>query len=321
MSRNLQEKVLKAMLCMTRQCWEQGIAAQCLLEIGREEELALLIHDIVQRQSSDGRLCNVENAPAVTDSAFCIPAVMDYAEKTKNRGYREAAEKNVRFLLEDARRAEDGMVYHMIRTKEIWADSAAYMPCALAKAGHVRAALTQMDGIIRRLYDKKTGLYFHIWDDAAKDYKRPFLWGIGNGWILTGLMRLYLAMPDPDTGEKKRVHDRMLALLDAMLSYETKEHTFHDVLDRPETFTESETGAMTAYVIYRGIKEGIVDKTYKQRADRIREALCERVSETGLIFQASGSPDFIHAGTSVECQAHFLMMQHWKEKLEKREVE
>ena len=115
MSRNLQEKVLKAMLCMTRQCWEQGIAAQCLLEIGREEELALL---------------------------------------------------------------------------------------------------------------------------------------------------------------------------DAMLSYETKEHTFHDVLDRPETFTESETGAMTAYV-----------------------------------FQASGSPDFIHAGTSVECQAHFLMMQHWKEKLEKREVE
>ena len=91
-----------------------------------------------------------------------------------------------------------------------------------------------------------------------------------------------------------------LALLDAMLSYETKEHTFHDVLDRPETFTESETGAMTAYVIYRGIKEGIIDKTYKQRADRIREALCERVSETGLIFQASGSPDFIHAGTSVD---------------------
>ena len=320
MSRNLQEKVLKAMLCMTRQCWEQGIAAQCLLEIGREEELALLIHDIVQRQSADGRLCNVENAPAVTDSAFCIPAVLDYAERTQNRAYLEAAGRNIRFLLEDAERAEDGMVYHMIHTKEIWADSAAYMPCALAKAGHVQAALTQMDGICRRLYDEKTGLYFHIWDDETGSYKRPFLWGIGNGWILTGLMRLYLAMPDSGGGEKERVYDRMLSLLDAMLSCETGEHTFHDVLDQPETFTESETGAMTAYMIYRSISEGILDKRYRKRADQISEALLERISETGLIRQASGSPDFIHAGTSVECQAHFLMMQYWKEKLEEEEA-
>lgn len=320
MSRNLQEKVLRAMLCMTRQCWEQGVAAQCLLEIGREEELALLIHDIVQRQSADGRLCNVENAPAVTDSAFCIPAVLDHAQKTGNKAYLEAAERNIRFLLEDAERAEDGMVYHMIHTKEIWADSAAYMPYALAKAGHVGAALTQMEGIRRRLYDEKTGLYFHIWDDETAGYKRPFLWGVGNGWILTGLMRLYLAMPDQNDAEKKQVYDRMLALLNTMLSYETKEHTFHDVLDRPDTFTESETGAMTAYMIYRGIREGILDKRYKERADRISGALCGRVSETGLICQASGSPDFVRAGTSVECQAHFLMMQHWKEELEKEEA-
>ena len=67
-----QEKVLRAMLCMTRQCWEQGMAAQCLSELGREEELSLVVYDMVRRQSSDGRLCNIENTPAVTDSAFCI---------------------------------------------------------------------------------------------------------------------------------------------------------------------------------------------------------------------------------------------------------
>lgn len=321
MSRDLWEKILRAMLCMTRQCWEQGIVAQCLLETGREEELALVVHDIVQRQSADGRLCNVENAPAVTDSAFCIPAVLDYAEKTGNKTYLEAVEKNIQFLLKGAERAEDGMVYHMIHTKEVWADSAAYMPYALAKAGHMQAAITQMDGIRHRLYDKKTGLYFHIWDDETSGYKRHLLWGIGNGWILTGLMRLYLAMPDSSGKEKERIHGHMLTLLDTMLSYETKEHTFHDVLDVLETFTESETAAMTAYTIYRGIKEGILDRRYKKRADQISEALYERVAETGLICQASGSPDFIHAGTSVECQAHLLMMQHWKEELEREETE
>lgn len=305
---------------MTRQCWEQGIVAQCLTEIGKEKELALLIHDIVQRQSADGRLCNVENAPAVTDSAFCIPAVIDYAGKTENKEYQEAAEKNIRFLLQDAERAEDGTLYHMIHTKEVWADSAAYMPYALAKAGHAQAALTQMNGICRRLYDEKTGLYFHIWDDETAGYIRPFLWGIGNGWILTGFMRLYLAMPESCAEEKERIHSLMLTLLDTMLSYETGEHTFHDILDRPDTFTESETGAMVAYTIYRGAAEGMLDKQYVKRADQICAALCKRVSGTGLICKAAGSPDFVHAGTSVECQAHFLMMHYWKEKLEGGEI-
>lgn len=68
------ERVKNAMLCMTRQCWEQGIAAQAFWEMGNYDELELVVHDMMLRQSSDGRLCNVENTPAVTDSAFCIPA-------------------------------------------------------------------------------------------------------------------------------------------------------------------------------------------------------------------------------------------------------
>lgn len=312
MRQDQQEKVLRAMFCMTRQCWEQGITAQCLLETGREEELALVIHDIVQRQSVDGRLCNIENTPAVTDSAFCIPAVMDYGARTGNSVYLEAAEKNIRFLLEDAERAEDGTLYHMIHTKEIWADSAAYLPCALAKAGHVEEAVRQMKGICSRLYDEKTGLYAHKWDDGLGGYLRQDLWGIGNGWILTGLMRLYLELPADCAGEKEEILCQMKSLLDTVLSFETEEHAFHDVLDRQETFTESETAAMTAYTIYRGIREGILDEDYAVRAERIRDALITRVSAEGVVRQAAGSPDFIRAGSSVECQAHFLMMEHYR---------
>lgn len=307
-----QEKVLRAMLCMTRQCWEQGMAAQCLLELGREEELSLVVYDMVRRQSSDGRLCNIENTPAVTDSAFCIPAVMDYARKTGDDACRKAAEKNIRFLREDAERAEDGTLYHMIHTKEIWADSAAYMPYALAKAGYAEEALVQMEGICRRLYDEKTGLYAHKWDEGQKDFIRADLWGIGNGWILTGLMRLYSEIPPSRARERAGLLYRMRSLLDALLSHETEDHVFHDVLDRPETFTESETGAMTAYTIYKCIGEGILDKAYAGRADRICDALKERVSDAGLVCQAAGSPDFLTPGTSVECQAHFLLMQHYR---------
>ena len=53
-------------------------------------------------------------------------------------------------------------------------------------------------------------------------------------------------------------------------------------------FFESETAAMTAYVIYRGIKEGLLEETYKYRADRIREALYKKIDDRGIVKDASG---------------------------------
>ena len=92
MNQNMQ-KVLQAALCMTRQCWEQGMLSYALLECGTEmkELLEMIVYDMVLRQSSDGRLCNVEDTPAVTDSAFCIPAVLAVGERTGNEEYVRAA--------------------------------------------------------------------------------------------------------------------------------------------------------------------------------------------------------------------------------------
>ena len=127
------EQIIQAALCMTRQCWEQGILGQAIMESGKEELWELTARDMVVRQSEDGRLCNVENTPAVTDSSFCIPAV--YLLGQKKEKYKKAAEKNLQFLLHKAERSKDGILYHMINTKEIWADSAAFLPYSLALAG------------------------------------------------------------------------------------------------------------------------------------------------------------------------------------------
>ena len=315
MNKGLYENVLNAMLCMTRQCWEQGIAAQCLLEIDKKDELELMVYDIVLRQSADGRLCNVENTPAVTDSAFCIPAVLEWGNKTNCKKYQLAAEKNIDFLLNKAECGQDGTLYHMIHTKEVWADSAAFLPYALAKAGYISEAFVQMKGICKRLYDEETGLFFHMWDDEKNDYIRALPWGIGNGWILTGMLRLYLEVPETYKEERAEIRNQICRLLNNLLVYETEDHRFYDVLNDECTFKESETSAMIAYTIYRGINEGILDEKYRKRADDIRMALYDNVSEEGLVYGAARSPDFIKSGTSVECQAHFLMMEYWADKI------
>lgn len=306
------EKVLNAMMCMTRQCWEQGVLAQALMECGEEEKLEVVIHDMILRQSSDGRLCNVENTPAVTDSAFCIPAVLVTGRKKENQAYLEAAEKNIQFLLKEAGHAQDGTLFHIIHSEEIWADSASYMPYSLALAGHYKEAFAQIEGITSRLYDEKSGLYFHMWNEKNRTYLRALPWGVGNGWILTGLMRTLLVWDDSFAEEKQQMERRFYNLLERMLAYETENHGFHDVLDDASTFEESETAAMVAYTIYRGVKEGMVDEKLLNRAEQIRDALLKKIIPLGLVMDASSSPMFDRPGTAVECQAHVLMMEKWR---------
>lgn len=303
------EKVLCAALCMTRQCWEQGILTQAVMEIHEEGLWELMAGDMVVRQSKDGRLCNVENTPAVTDSSFCIPAVYLLGKKDGKEKYRKAAKKNLHFLLKEAERSGDGILYHMINTKEIWADSAAFLPYSFALAGFYEEAYRQMEGICSRLYSEEQGLYFHIWDDGKKQFLRPVFWSVGNGWILTGLLRTLLVWNPRYEKEEKRMKKRFWALLNHMLCLETEEHGFHDILNEQTSFCESETAAMVAYTIYSGIKGGLLQKTYMCRADAIREALYKKIEETGVVLDASGSPSFVEKGTSVECQAHIIMME------------
>lgn len=301
--------VENAMLCMSRQCWEAGIAAQALLEKGDEEKLRLMVYDMVLRQSTDGRLCNVENTPAITDSSFCMPAVYAVAIREKNEKYLNAVMDNAQLFLNTEDRAEDGTLYHMRGTKQIWADSAAFLPYALALTGSPKEGVQQMEGIRRRLYHEESGLYYHMWDEESKTFLRPLAWGIGNGWILTGLLRLGLELDSSHEKDKEELFAEFRRLLDRMLSLETEKHGFHDILDDPSTFEEAETAAMVAYVIYRGVKEGILAREYMERADWIRMALYQRVSFEGLVMGASSSPDFLRSGTSVEAQAHFLLME------------
>ncbi len=307
----LENSVRKATLCMTRQCWEQGMLSFAFLETGQTEEQDLLTYDMVVRQSGDGRLCNVENTPAVTDSSFCIPAVLDSGKRLCRQDYTDAALRNIDYLLHDAPRAEDGTLCHMLGTTQIWADSAAFLPYSLILTGHPDEAMVQMKGILSCLYLPETGLYAHIWENAegGGSFIDGTAWGVGNGWILTGLLRSSLAIREADPAAADWMEEKFRDLLSVMLEYMTPENSFHYTLDKEETFLDTEVCAMVVCAIYDAVRTGILQKGYKTYADRIRGYILTKVTEDGLVTDSSGSPDFAHAGTSVESQAHVLMME------------
>ena len=307
---DLKKKVIRAALAMSRQCWEQGILSYAMT--GEEDEhsvLHVMVHDMVIRQSADGRLCNLEDTPAVTDSAFCIPAVWAGRE---NPNYEKAVKKNISFFLKDAERSKDGILFHIRGTKEIWADSAAFLPWILILTGHEKEGLRQLYGIMECL-KRADGLYAHVYDAGSGRYPDPNAWGVGNGWILTGILRCANAV----SREKERLQlkDEFTSLLDCILSFKTKNHLFHEVINDEETFEESEVSLMVAYSIYAAVNLEWLDGIYVKQADDIRSSIVTRVDEDGLIHGASGSPSFSAPGTSTECQAHFLLMEQERMKI------
>ncbi len=306
----LRRKLIRASLCMTRQCWEQGILAYALYQTGENELAEAMADDMVIRQSTDGRLCNVEDTPAVTDSAFCIPVVWQLGKRENGGRYREAAEKNIRYFLYDAERTEDGVLYHMRGTRQVWADSAAFLPYSLALTGHPEEACRQMKGLLACLCIPETGLYGHIRDMASGSFVDGRPWGVGNGWILTGLLRTALQLPASQGREELILTFRQL--LRRMMAYQDADGGFHDDLTDPDSFEETETTAMVALSIREAGTRGILDaaemRAYAQAEQNMRTFVLDRIDEQGRATGSSGSPSFDHPGTSVESQAHVIML-------------
>ncbi len=327
MDQNAFGKILQAALSMTRQCWEQGMLSYGLLACMERTDwadrdvrviLEMIVYDMVLRQSEDGRLCNVEDTPAVTDSAFCIPAVLSVGEKNGSDAYIRAAHRNADYLLHDAGRTKDGILYHIRGTRQIWADSAAFLPFALVMTGHPKEGCHQMAGILDRLYLPQTGLYAHIWDEESRSYPDGNAWSVGIGWILTGLERTWRILPADMEAEREEMKKRFLDLLEKVLPLMSG-GGFHDVMDDPSTYMETETPCMIACSIYAGVIDGMMERNDKllKSADAMFSYVCGKTLEDGRVTDAASSPGFDRPGTAVECQAHALMMHVLKSAADK----
>jgi unsaturated rhamnogalacturonyl hydrolase len=310
------KQVGQVLLTMQRYSWEQGVAAQAFLELGETDTAILLVRDAVQRQSADGRLALMHTGESVTDPAANGEALFNAASLTREPVLQAACEAMLNYLLKAAPRAADGTLFHIKDSHEIWVDSLYMAPPFLAVAGDLDEALRQIHGMKNRLWNTKNKLYAHIWDEDRQVFKRAAHWGVGNGWAAAGLSRVIRILPESRTNEKQELVAHLKDLLDGCLAYQRPDGLFHDVIDNPETFVETNLAQMLAYTIFRGIAGGWLPPDYKIHADRMRTAAHKKVDASGYVQGVCGAPAFDRAGTAPEGQAFFLLMEAaWKETL------
>lgn len=302
-------KVKRAMLTMQRDAWEQGVAAQALLESGETELVVLMAKEAVVRQIEDGRLAVISCNEGVTDPAANGEAVLYAAKLTGDTKLKQAAGKMLEYLLKKAPRRKDGTLYHVANKPQVWVDSMYMAPPFLAMAGQPQEAVKQVEGIRRLLWNPEKKLFSHIWDDGTNGFFRKDFWGVGNGWAAAGMARIIKALPADLTEEKKRLVKYVKEVVDGCLARQRPDGLFHDVVDNPQTFIETNLAQMLAYTIYCGVQGGWLKASYLKQAEQMREAARKKVDEYGYVQGVCGSPNFESAGTATEGQSFFLLME------------
>ena len=109
--------------------------------------------------------------------------------------------------------------------------------------------------------------------------------------------------------EKRQLIGYAKEVLEGCLAHQREDGLFHDIVDDPATFVETNLAQMLAYTIYRGVAGHWLEHAYLQHADRMRSAARAKVDEDGLVQGVCGSPRFDHPGTATEGQAFFLLME------------
>jgi unsaturated rhamnogalacturonyl hydrolase len=333
------QSVKSAMLCIQRFQWEQGCAAQAILEYeGLTDEVIRLCEAAVLRGASDGRIGIMEKNESVNDPAAIGEALIACANQNKGKHYRKAADKLYEYLKYKAPRTKDGIFYHFDGDwgmKQVWVDAYYMVPPFLCKYGDIEEAMKQIKGFRKYLYHEDKKLLSHIWDDKNKEFGRVDFWGVGNGWAIAGIHRVIIVLDEflqhfEDTNQtanegKENVQELSLRtkyskykdylinyareLIDGCIRYQREDGLFHNVLDKPETFVETNFGQMLAYTIYRGVKSGYLDRSYLSYADKARAAAYAMVDEYGFVRGVCGMPNFDKSGVATEGQAFFILME------------
>ncbi|MCZ2817443.1 glycoside hydrolase family 88 protein [Modestobacter sp. VKM Ac-2984] len=299
----VRERVLCCLLVVQRHSWDQGLTAAVLDDSGAAVALRALVDDAVARQLPDGRLAELDPACAVNGAALG-EFVDSLAHRLGDPALAAAAARQHGWLRAGAPRAADGTLFHLVGSRQVWADTVHMVVPFLACRGDGAAAVAQLAGHRARLRDPVSGLWAARWDEDAGAFADPRAWGTGNGWVAAGAARAVRWLPG---AAGTTVAGEVRALLDAVLPLRRPDGLFGDVLDDPATPADTNVASMFAFAALTGAAEGWLPARYGDLGESLLAAVCDRVDELGRVTGASAAPHFDRPGHSPEAQAFLLL--------------
>lgn len=227
-------------------------------------------------------------------------ALLTLEAETGEAKYREVAERKIEYLRSRALRFGDGVLQHTVSAKndfpeQCWADTLFMAAFFMLRAGVqwkdaalVDDALNQYYWHIEYLQDKRSGLWYHGYDNIAGDHMSGMYWGRANAWAAYTMSQVGRVLPECYLYPKYMdVAGSLSEQLSALKLLQTENGLWRTLLDDPESYEEvSASAGIAAAMIAKG------NPLHMKYAERAIAGVLENVSPEGRVLNVS-------AGTAV----------------------
>ncbi|KAK4047175.1 hypothetical protein OIO90_006284 [Microbotryomycetes sp. JL221] len=333
--------------------WEMGAHAQALLELDYPSlavffssyvpiptsPIATSVLDIVDlalSQQEPGSLQIVPDGSAADPASLGVAVVLSNwtnpnGEQTRQR-MATAADNQLRALLQDTPRTQDGAISHRVEEVSLWSDFMYMVPPFLAYYGSINsnASLIQQAYDQCRLYRQylrtpETGLWQHILFGQHPD---PGLWATGNAWAAGGMMRVYGTIVNSQDfsnefeSQAKDLADWSLEIVEnsfniGFTNVNNGGRLLRNYLNESDSFGDATSTALLTGVVYRLAQFnqlGTNEQELLQQANQTRQFLYSQInSSNGILSPVVDPLNFDQRlstnSISPEGQAFVLLME------------
>lgn len=276
--------------------WPGGVAfygvAEAYEVTGKEEYLNLL-KDWMDERLEDG-------LPKLSVNGVSMGhALLSLYAGTNDQRYLDTAIQLAEYLSNDAERFGDGILQHTVNSttyvfhEQAWVDTMMMAGLFLLRIGKLTDnkeyfddGLKQFHGHEELLQDPVTDLYYHGWDNIAKNHMSSIYWGRGNGWAALTMARA-LELIDVTHPSFMVIDGSLRDQLSALARLQDEESgLWHTVLTDSTSYLEvSGSCGIAAALLSRG-------SLYNKYTQKSITSILEHITEDGKVLNVS-------AGTAV----------------------
>jgi len=225
--------------------------------------------------------------------------LMYLAEETGNETHLALCREWAEWVItEMPRTTKENVLQHIVSGltwhNQAWIDTLYMTVLFLAKAGmvfnrpdYIEEAKYQFLMHIKYLADKKTGLWFHVFNfEQNEDYGNIF-WCRGNSWYTAGVCDFIEIIGLEDGAIKEVLIETLIEQVKALEKYQHKSGLWHTIIDDPTSYLESSGSAAFAYGILKAVRKGYIDKKYAEIGKKALIGVLECVEKDGTVNKVS----------------------------------
>ncbi len=178
-------------------------------------------------------------------------------------------------------------------TEQLWDDTLFMTVLFVAKWGtitnnqsYIQEAVYQFLLHAAYLRDPHMGLWYHGWTfDGMHNFAEAF-WGRGNCWI-TAVIVDFLEIVHPEPAVASYLTMLLQSQAEALRLYQAENGEWHTLITDPSSYTEASATAGFGYGILKGVRLGLLDRSFLPCGVKALRAVMNRIDENGLVQQVS----------------------------------